>query len=186
MKKISILIPTIRRHDRLFTRLKFDLAHQTLPYEGIEVLADDHEYDPVGMKRNRLLDRATGEYLCFFDADDQPSADYIEQLMKAVESGKDCASLKGAYSVDGKFDGIFEHSIKYKEWRTAWGEIKYERYPNHLNLVKSSIAKQIRFPEITFGEDKDWSMKLKESGLIKTEHYIPEIIYYYNYVTNKK
>ena len=187
MIDLSILVPYIRRHESAFLKLKFKLSAQILPYAGrIELLTDNHEYDLVGTKRNRLLERATGKYLCFFDADDTPSHDYIDQLMKAVESDCDCASLRGEYSVDGVFDGVFEHSLKYDKWATVKGEIKYIRTPNHLNMCRSSIAKVFKFPDTNFGEDADWSSQIFQAGALKTEHYIDDIIYYYDYETNKK
>ena len=187
MIDLSILIPYIRRHEASYHKLWFNLVGQILPYAGqIEILDDPHEYDLVGTKRNRLLERATGKYLCFFDADDTPSHDYIDQVMKGIESGCDCTSLRGEISIDGKFDGVFEHSIKYKEWKTTKNEVKYERYPNHLNCIKSEIAKLFKFPDINHGEDADWSTQIFQAGSIKTEHYIDDIIYYYDYESNKK
>lgn len=186
MIKLSILIPTIKRHAAYLNRLQSELNWQMIPFEGqVEILIDDHETDSIGTKRNRLLGRAAGKYLCFFDSDDTPSPKYISLLMQAVESDCDCASLKGMYSSDCKEVGIFEHSIKYKKWETVNGEIKFLRYPNHLNLLRSSIAKRFKFPETSFGEDHIWSTAVHKSGLLKTEHYIPEIIYHYNYISHK-
>lgn len=184
--KISILIPTVRRHTRQYNHLIVELRSQILPYAGeIEILTDDHEYDNVGMKRNRLLERATGEYLCFFDSDDIPAQNYIESIMQAAESGDDCASLMGMYYVDDRFDGIFEHSLKYDSWATTDRSIKYERYPNHLNLIRSEIAKRFKFPDKSYGEDHDWSKQIHEAGVLKTEFLIPDIIYHYKYETKK-
>jgi len=183
---LSILIPTIKRHDEFFTRLFLELSRQIIPYEGqVEILVDDHETDSTGTKRNRLLERAKGEWLSYIDADDWISNNYVSLLMEAIETDCDCVSLKGMYSVDGKQDGIFEHSLRYKEWKTTTNEVKYERYPTPLNTVRSSVAKQFKFPEITFGEDHAWSKLVHESGLLKKEYYIPEIIYYYNYQSKK-
>lgn len=184
--KLSILIPTIKRHDRLFTKLKFELYAQMLPYVGqIELLSDDSEFDSIGEKRNRLLERAQGDWVVFHDADDTPSVSYVRLIMEAIATDCDCTSLRGMYSVDGKEDGIFEHSIKYTEWKTnpPGQEVKYIRTPNHLSPIRASIAKQFKFPETNWGEDHEWSKQIHASGLIKTEHYIPEIIYYYNKLT---
>lgn len=186
--KLSILIPTIKRHNRLFTLLKLELSAQILPYpDQIEVLWDDHETDSTGLKRNRLLERASGKYTVFFDADDKPAPYYIEALMEAVESDCDCASLKGEYWSDGKFDGIFEHSLEFQEWRTnpEGSEVKYIRTINHINMVRADIAKQIKFPEVSWSEDHEWSKSLHASGLLKTEHYIPEVLYYYMHISKK-
>lgn len=184
--KLSILIPTIQRHKTYLYRLLSELNWQIIPFKGlVEILIDDNEEDSIGVKRNRLLQRAGGEYLAFFDSDDTPSPNYISLLMKVVESGCDCGSLRGLYSVNGKQDGIFEHSLKYKSWRTTDNEVKYERFPNHLNCIKSSIAKQFEFTDKSHGEDFDWSTLLHLSGLLKKEYYIPDIIYNYNYISNK-
>jgi FkbM family methyltransferase len=184
MIKLSLLIPTIKRHDKYLAYLLPELKRQATPY-GVEILIDDSEEDSIGEKRNRLLDKAQGKYLAFFDADDTPYDNYIDLIMQGIEKDVDCCSLKGRYSVDGIFDGIFEHSIKYKKWETVQGEIRYLRFPNHLNTIRSSIAKQFKFPEKNHGEDFDWSTLVHESGLIKTEHYIEQIIYHYKYLTDK-
>lgn len=180
--KLSILIPTLRSREDSFLRLMKVLLPQinNLP---IEVISYPDEPMTVGAKRNKLLNDAYGDYVSFIDDDDMIAPNYIKLLMEAIESGSDCASLKGEYSVNGVFDGIFEHSLKYKDWKTTTNQIKYERYPNHLNMIRASIAKQFKFPEINHGEDHDWSKQIHESGLLKTEFYIPEVLYYYLKVT---
>lgn len=183
--KLSILICTIPKRAAMFGRLMSELWSQVLPFAGeVEIMADDNATDSIGMKRNRLLQKATGVYVCFIDDDDNISVNYIELLIGAIESGCDCASLKGVYSVDNRYDGIFEHSIMYNEWRTTGNEIKYERYPNHLNMIRASIAQQFKFPEINHGEDADWSTQIFKSGLLKTEYYIDDILYYYRKINN--
>lgn len=184
--KLSLLIPTIERDAMLFATLLGELTEMALPYkDNIEILIDYAEEDSIGTKRNRLLNMSIGEYVAFIDSDDSLGYTYIKQLMKAIESGRDCASLMGRYSVDGNYDGYFEHSLKYDKWETSVGAIKYLRYPNHLNCIKASIAKQFKFPEKSHGEDHDWSTQLHESGLLKTEYYIEDILYYYNFRSNK-
>lgn len=188
--KLSILIPSLIKRQDQFLWLKENLFRQIVSggfMEEVEILSEiDNGEQSIGTKRNTLLSRAEGEYVCFFDDDDTPSMNYVSLIMKAIESQPDCCSLTGNYNVDGKFDGIFEHSIKYKAYKTNIGAyIKYERYPNHLNCIKSSIAKQFNFPEINHGEDTDFAKQIHESGLLKTEVLIPETIYHYNFKSNK-
>lgn len=185
--KISLLIPTIVGREKEYDLLLSVLSSQ---YNGdeVEIVTEkDNRELTIGAKRNKLLSFATGQYVSFIDDDDMVSNNYIEWLLKAVESGCDCASLKGIITFDGEKPAAFEHSLKYKEWKTNDGdeEIKYERYPNHLNLIKASIAKQFKFPEKNHGEDADWSKLLHESGLLKTEFYISDFIYHYNYIIKK-
>ena len=56
------------------------------------------------------------------------------------------------------------------------------RYINHLNILKTEIGKQIWFKDISNIEDADYSLRLKNSNLIKTEctHGIIQYLYYYN------
>ncbi len=179
--KLSILIPTVERDEYPFNALVQSLYVQTSEIRGVaEVLANHSEKDPIGKKRNELLSRAKGEYVAFVDSDDRISHDYISLLLYGINKRVECCSLKGKYSVDYVFDGIFEHSLMYKEWKTTTNEVKYERYPNHLNCIRTDIAKRFKFPETNWGEDHDWSKQIHESGLIKTEHYIGDILYYYD------
>lgn len=187
--KLSILICNLLNRDESYGKLIASLLEQIKDKMGeVQILIEsDNGELSIGAKRNILLKRAEGQYLAFVDDDDTVSSNYVELLLEAVESGCDCASLKGEITMNGGKPEIFEHSLKYKEWKTnpEGSEIRYERYPNHLSLIKSSIAKQFKYPEKNHGEDFDWSKMLHESGLLKSEHYIDEIIYYYNYTSNK-
>jgi glycosyltransferase involved in cell wall biosynthesis len=184
--KLSILIPTIDGREKQFDALHDVLDAQVGHRDDVEVcIIKDNKEMSIGAKRNKLLEMANGKYVAFIDDDDMVSGNYVELLLEAIEQDVDCASLMGEYIIDGCFDGVFEHSIKYKEWRTTDNEIKYERFPNHLNAIRASIAKRFKFPGKNFSEDFDWSTAIHQSGLLKTEHYIPEIIYYYKYVSNK-
>lgn len=185
--KLSILICTIPSRQASFGRLITELRSQMLVYAPeVGIISNASAELSIGAKRNWLLDKADSDYVAYIDDDDMIFENYIDLLMHAAYSDCDCASLKGIITFDGKGDKVFEHSIKYKEWRTVVGkEVTYERYPNHLNMIKSSIAKQFKFPEINHGEDADWSTQIHKSGLLKKEFYIPDIIYYYRYISNK-
>jgi hypothetical protein len=107
--------------------------------------------------------------------------------MEGIEKGVDCCSLRGVITWDGTKPEVFEHSIKYNEWKTneQTEPIRYERFINHLNCVKKSIANEIKYAEISHGEDRKWSEDLMKSGLIKTEYYIDSVLYHYRFISNK-
>lgn len=185
---LSILVCTMPSRYAMWGKLQTEFWRQALPYAGqIELLFDNRISVSIGGKRNDLLNRAKGKYVCFHDDDDWPEPCYIEKLMTAAETDCDCASLKGIITWDGKNPEIFEHSLKYKEWKTnpIGSAVRYERYNNHLNCIRASIAKQFKFPDANWSEDKNWSDQIYESGLIKTEHYIPEVIYNYRFIQQK-
>lgn len=186
MKLLSLLIPHTTAYDKYLQILQNTLYPQLDP--TIEVLYDiDGGQKSIGAKRNDLLQKAKGKYVAFIDSDDRVSPDYIDLIMEGIEKEVDCCSLKGIITENGRNPFIFEHSIKYKAYKTNPDEspVKYERFPNHLNAIKADIAKQFTFPEKNHGEDTDWATQIFKSGLLKTEHYIPEILYYYDFRSKK-
>jgi glycosyltransferase involved in cell wall biosynthesis len=181
---LSILICHIPERYDFLKRLSGILDPQLEKHKlTVECLIDDSRYKKIGRKRNDLMARAAGKYVCFIDDDDRVSDNYIELLLHGIRKDVDCCSLKGIITEDGENPLIFEHSIKYNEYRTnpTATPVTYERYPNHLNVIRASIAKQFPFPEINHGEDTDFATQVFKSGLIKTEHYIDQVIYYYDY-----
>lgn len=155
----------------------------------IEVLIfEDNKQRSIGYKRNYLYEKANGEYCASFDSDDLPSENYFSLILNGIKNSPDCLSLRGEMTTDGKDPQTFEHSLQYSEWKdngSQYPAVRYERYPNHLNVIRSYIAKQFKFPEINHGEDKAWSDALHESGLLKTQGYIDKVIYFYKYRTKK-
>lgn len=188
--KLSILIPSLTERSESFNKLILELQNQIERYEAIDEvqilsLIDNREKS-IGEKRNILLQKAQGKYCCFFDDDDIPASNYIIKILKAIEEDKDCCSFTGVITTNGENPETFEHSIKYHKWKTNDTlEPKYERYPNHLNVIKTEIAKQFDFLSIYHGEDYDWSTRIHQSGILKTEAFIEGVIYHYQYKTNK-
>lgn len=208
MIKLSLLIPSIIGREESLTSLIKEIDRQCGglsrvlvdsygEYEdlyfydfnsGVQcIVYVDNKESTIGKKRNRLLELSEGDYVAFIDDDDRISEKYIELLMQGVSKGVDCCSLKGIFTIDGRGMQVFEHSLKYNGWKTnhEQKEVTYERYPNHLNCIKASIAKQFSFTNKNHGEDFDWSKAVHEAGIIKTEHYIDEILYYYDFKTKK-
>jgi hypothetical protein len=59
---------------------------------------------------------------------------------------------------------------------------EYYRPPNHLNCIKSLLAKQVPFIHKNYSEDTDWALELASKNLLKSEKTISEIIYFYQYI----
>lgn len=182
--KLSILTPTLPSRKHLLKQLKDKLEPQLGKYAEHIALEDDGQ-KPTGAKRNELLQLATGEYISFVDDDDLVSSDYVSLIMQAAESGPDVVGIRGLSMVDNEPTTAkpFEHSIKHNLWYTHNG-VAY-RFPNHLNPVKRLIALENPFPRVTLDEDFAYSMRLKNSGMLKTEVFIPSSIYLYLQRTKK-
>lgn len=197
--KLSILMPTLERRSEWREYLIAKIAWQCFGvgpsfderYGSIyrisgndyEIITDNHETDAIGVKRNRLLQAAYGEYVCFIDDDDNIAENYIKLVRGGIDNNTDCCSLLGIITFDGHRPQEFRHSIKYKRYEEVDGV--FLRYPNHLNTIRTSIAKKFTFPETNHGEDTDWATQIFNSGLLKTEHEIKDILYYYLYKTVK-
>lgn len=192
---LSILIPTTSDRKDFYNSLMANLSRQVKNlsdkdgidyWREVQILKDPRgEEFSIGEKRNALLKTAEGKYVCFFDDDDRPSEDYLEMIIEGIRYNPDCLSLRGIMTTDGINPEVFEHSLKYNEWKTTENEVKYERYPNHLNVIRADIAKRFKFPEISMGEDHDWSTQVFKSGLLKKEFYIDKVLYHYQYRTIK-
>lgn len=186
--KLSILIPSTPDRNDTLIKLISHLSDQIVACNAlgkVEVLVEEDNYLlSIGTKRNILLYKALGEYICFVDSDDRVADYYVEEILKGIETNPDCISLIGEYRKDGGEPQTFIHSLDYNRWFEK-DKILY-RNPNHLNVVKATIARKILFPEISHGEDHDYSKRLLQSGLLKTEYKIDKVLYYYDFISNKK
>lgn len=145
--------------------------------DKIEIITEiDNGENSVGKKRNNVIDKAKGEYLCFIDDDDMITEIYILKTLKALETKPDVVELVGFLP---KYNLPFIHNLN------CGGHFKKDgiqfRTPNHLNTIKTEIARKVRFPEISHGEDQDYSHRLWNSGLMKTESLIGERMYIYQF-----
>ncbi len=185
--KLSILIPTIPSRAESFRTLYDNLTAQSfgLPVE-ICVNLDNNE-KTIGEKRQELLEMSKGQYVCFIDDDDDVSKDYVQKILKAIEQEPDCTSLTGVITWDGINPEIFEHSIKYDTYKTnpKGSPVIYERFPNHLNPIKRSIAIKYTFLPKNHGEDTLWASEIHKSGELKHEVKIDGVLYYYKFKPNK-
>jgi hypothetical protein len=178
---VSILICTIPSRKHMFINLWNSIQKliQSLTLT-VEVLYDDSLNMSIGQKRNSLLDKATGKYCAFVDDDDKLTEDYFK-VIEASELKYDCVSFNGSLYMNGIYIKPFYHSLKYSKWID--GTHAYYRPPNHLNPMKTEIAKKIRFPSANYHEDRDFSKRLLDSGLVKTEYNHDKIQYLYMYVS---
>jgi len=131
----------------------------------------------TGFKRNELLSKAHGEYICYVDDDDIVSMDYVRKIIIAADNDSDCIGMVGILRRMGRPDWSFRHSITVDRWCRDKEKKIYFRTPNHLNPVKRRLADAVRFKSITIGEDRDYSDRLRP--LLKTETFIESPIYFY-------
>lgn len=180
----QILVASVwARHDQL-QQLLDDLAAQVKPYCGsVEVLVaiDDCE-QPVGVKRTRLVQAATADYVCFVDDDDRVAPDYICRAVDALMQGPDYVGFNLEYSIDGAVQKPVVHSLTNDGWsQDAAG---YYRNVSHLNPIQRTAAVAALPFQPGFGEDADWAERVLATGLVRDEVYISGApMYFYDYST---
>jgi glycosyltransferase involved in cell wall biosynthesis len=178
---LSILIPSLPKRSSLLSVLLQELERQ-IGDRDVEVLVDKGD-GTTGAKRNALLHAAQGKYVAFIDDDDAVSHRYIDLILEAVKDNPDCLSLVGVMTTNGSNPRKFYHNLEYTSYFERNGA--YYRPPNHLNVIRASIAKLYPFPDKTFGEDTEWAMKLCSDCVLRYQVEIHEVLYYYQYKTNK-
>jgi len=158
--------------DQLFGQLKqLDPESQ----KEVEILTlIDNKTIMLGTKRNNLIDISKGDYLVFVDDDDRVSNDYISSLLEATANDADVITFIAAVSLNGEPPKPCHYSSMYE---SDYNEPdSYHRLPNHIMCVKRELAEQVYFKPILYGEDSDYSQRLKP--LLKTEQAINRILYF--------
>lgn len=179
--KLSILICSIHGRELMLARLLDVLRPQLTPAVELRIDVDAGQV-PIGVKRQRMLTAAAGAYRCFIDDDDLVAPHYVRSLLAAIDQGKDCVGFKVERIRDGEAWGTGIHSNRFDEFRNEWiegvGKMWY-RTPTHLNPVRAELALATGFKPISEGDDRDYARRLKP--LLKSEHFVDEILYTYLY-----
>lgn len=179
--KLSILIRTIVGREDKFNMLLHTLNCQTYIEGEVEFLIEkDNKELSTGLKAQKLIERAKGEYVVFIDDDDIVNTEYIPKILEAIKSKPDCVGiLVECHNLPGRTAAV---SNRYDKWESNKDGFDYVRTIHHLCPIKREIALQIGYKDIRCGEDADYSLRLKQSGLLKTEVFINEVMYHYLYV----
>lgn len=182
---LSICIATLPSRKEKLARLVDHIFSQTKRYpRQVEILTDAREQITIGEKRQTLLEKSKGQYVCFVDDDDWIAHNYIENILFELRFNPtvDCIALNGIMTTAGEVPERFENSIKHIEWKTENGV--HLRSINHLNPVRRELALKAGFTPKSHAEDFDYSMALR--SLLKTEASTGDKpLYYYWYWPGK-
>ena len=175
--KLSILILSITsRLQNYLLPLIEKICNQIKDYPVELIVLSDNEQQTIGSKRNQLLENSQGEYICFIDDDDDISDEYIEKIILAMDNKPDCIVFDSWVTLNNDEGKLCKFGIEYENINL---KEEYNRLPNHLMVIKKSLLTNIRFLNTNFGEDTDWSEKIKHR--INKQIRIDDVLYYYNY-----
>ena len=113
---LSILIPSIPERKNKLDNLLNELNRQKKSYE-VEILTSVTEKYiegglSVGAKRDLLVQKAKGKYLCFLDDDDYLSPDYLDSIIEYTKQNTDVITFKSQIIKFHQFKiAIFIHNV---------------------------------------------------------------------------
>jgi hypothetical protein len=171
MTVLSILIPTIPERVEMFTRV-FNEVHRQIQYchtvhpslGSVEVLVDDSKKFldgglSIGKKREALVQRASGKYLCFLDDDERISPNYLETILRLCQYGADVVTFRNFSRLEN-FWMLVDMSLKYHTNDQASPDFMIRRRAWHICPVRSIFAKLYSFPDTNYSEDWEWFEKV--------------------------
>lgn len=187
---LSICICSLDKRLAMLAVLMRYLQEQADMYPGqVEILVEsDDGKIPTGTKRNTLYRKAKGKYVVSVDDDDWVPNYYISEIMRAIQTDPDVVGMHGHMNTDGKKnEGWFISMYNPYLTTSKLGRNFYLRYPNHITVIRHSIAIQYPFPDIYDGEDYAFATAMHDANAYKTEVQIPEHLpmYEYRYISRK-
>lgn len=178
---LSILVCALKERDS--SRLSQEFLSQAERFPGlVEILveSDDGQLSS-GIKRQRLLEQARGEYVCYFDDDDWPAEDYLQQILEGCFQCVDVVTfnLMMTFRKGGR-------RIKNSEtWRFGLHQNNRrlgKMSANHLCAWKRDIARRVAWcPVLGYADDQVWYQPLVAGRFAQREHHIDKILYHYRY-----
>lgn len=178
--RLSILIATTIDRRQLFNVLYEEFMRQT---EGLSVevlFEEDDKQMTIGAKRQKLLERAKGDYVAFFDSDDWPMEYYISEVLRALEFDPDCVGFLIHMTTNLNNPQTCCHSIQYPKWAEKVDGYDYVRNCTHFNPIKRELALQVGYDSsLRFGEDRKYSDAV--TPLCVHEVFLDRRLFHYRY-----
>ena len=178
---LSILICSVdieERQDKL-KKLIYELHRQiskNYAEEMVEIIVDsDNMNKSVGQKRNDLIEKAQGEFICFIDDDDFISENYLSIILYHLNPSIDILLIAIEHIENGVNKPKIIPSLYIDNLNT--GEAVFKTNHFHLCPHKKSIARNVLFEWVNFAEDMLYSQKMVKH--INNYFLISEPIYIY-------
>ncbi len=190
MKLLSILIPSIPSRAERFVPLWIEINRQAEwintihAWPGtVEVIVDDSAAFldgglSIGKKREELVKKASGKYLCFLDDDENIAPNYLEILVGLCKQDKDVCTFRNISKLDN-FWMIVDMSLSHSENEQGRPDGVVYRKPWHICPVRSLYAKAFAFPDSNYGEDWAWFEQVLSH--CHTEAHTDAVVHQYNF-----
>lgn len=179
--KWAILTPTMATRRTFLMRLADCLGPQMVP-EVRWNICELENFESLGAKRDHLKESTDAEYISFIDDDDLVAPDYVSRILPLLD-GVDYVGFRLQASEDGiDLEKPTFHSLLCGGWFES--KYAYHRDISLLNPMRRELSIQVP-TRYDFGEDSHWANEMRSMGIVKTEHFIEETMYYYLSRPNK-
>ena len=179
--KLSILICSVDTEERQIklNKLISELHRQiskNFAEEIVEIIIDtDNMIKSVGQKRNDLIEKAQGEFICFIDDDDFIDENYLSMILYHLNTSIDILLIAIEHIENGINKPKIIPSLYIDNLNT--GEAVFKTNHFHLCPHKKSIAQNVLFECVNFAEDMMYSQKMVKH--INNSYLISQPIYIY-------
>jgi len=183
---LTIMIPTTEDRDELFNVLSKEITAQIsklgLKKEVEIVSIRDNKEISVGLKRQRLLEMANGEWVVGIDSDDWIHEDYLMDIITALKDNPetDHVGFLEECDIDGeKSLSIF--SIRHKVWDEKKDGYDHIRCANPKSVIRRTKALEVGYQDLRYSEDRIFSEAV--TPLLTSEVFINKPLYIYRYTS---
>jgi hypothetical protein len=154
-------------------RLLSELCRQAdgKPVEVLGLL--DNKRRTLGAKRNALVSMARGDYVAFVGDDDSVTNDYVDALLDGITKGADVVTFWMSLE---EFEPVVYRFLLPAFPVVDGGPREHWGTPMDICVWKREIATQVRFPEVSAGEDGAWSEACAK--LATTQYEIGKTLYF--------
>lgn len=132
----------------------------------------------IGKKRESLVQRAQGSYLCFLDSDESIAPNYVESLVRLCLSGADVCTFRALAKLESYW-AMIDMRLIYKTNDQLTPEYTARRPPWPICPVKTKFAKLYPFSDKNNAEDFEWMEKVLAH--CTTENHTDKILFAYNH-----
>lgn len=160
---------------------EFNRFHKTIGTVEIIIQGGKRFLDgglSIGKKREDLVKKAQGKYLCFLDDDETIAPNYLETLMRLCHEGNDIGTFRALVKLSNMW-GVVNMSLNNLENEQLHPDGIVNRPPWHMCPVRSVYAKMFEFPDLNNAEDFVWMEQVLKC--CKTESHSDKIIFQYNH-----
>jgi hypothetical protein len=184
--KWDILCLTMPTRRDFLARLRKNIEPQLVSGVTFTVMQHFSEHT-LGHNRQLMREESDAEYVSFVDDDDLVADNYVARILPLLD-GVDYIGFRVQTSENGiSLPGPTYHSLLCGGWfdkTYADGTKSWHRDISHLNPIRRELALAVPMYG-GFAEDSRWANDLRALGIVKTEHYIEETMYFYLSRTDK-